>query len=77
MKYLYCVFFFRLWDYLSNPNLTVHTYHIWSGCDVTEEEDGNPSADQHCCSEGGESFTAATAFRVSAGIKSDHHPLLL
>lgn len=55
----------------------VKTYHIWSGRDVTEEVDRNTSADEHCCSEGGKSFTAATAGRVSTSIEPDHHPSFL
>lgn len=55
----------------------VHTYHVWSGCDVTEEVDWDASADQDRSSKTGESFTAAATRGVSSSIKPDHHPPLL
>lgn len=61
----------------SNTESLMQTYHVWSGRDVTEEVDRNPSADEHCCSERGESFTAPTAGRVSASIEPDDNPFLL
>lgn len=55
----------------------VHTYHVWSGCDVTEEVDWDASADEDRSSKTGESFTAAATGGVSASIEPDHHPPLL
>lgn len=39
--------------------------------------DGNPSADEHSCSQTGEALAAAPAGRVGPGIITDHHPSLL